>query len=139
MMVSERAKYESSLTELKTKLQKEAKHNNHLLMQKIDLYKEVAEPIIKLVVKAQHQETLTQADLQDFDKERLSTSALLVMFAPKDVWIKYSYMIDYIYDACEGKQQWGFTIFRDKALIFLTEIRRDIGLYTDEISYNGTR
>ena len=139
MMQNERAKIESDLAELKSKLQKEAEHGNHLLMQKISLYKEVAEPIIDLIVKAQHQGPPTQDDLQKFDKDRLSTTALLAMFAPTGVFNEYNNMIDYIYDAVEGKQTWGFDIFRDKALVFLTEVRRDIGLYDDGIGYSGTR
>jgi hypothetical protein len=138
MMVNDRAKHASDLAELSSKLKKEADYNNHLLMQKIALYKEVANPVIELIVKAQH-EPLTPSDLQAFDKDRLSTTALLSMFAPSPVFNEYNNMIDYIYDAVEEKQQWGFDIFRGKALIFLSEVRRDIGLYDDNVFYSGTR
>jgi len=138
MMVNERAKHASDLAELTSKLKKEAEHNNHLLMQKIALYKEAANPVIELIVKAQH-EPLTLSDLQAFDKDRLSTTALLAMFAPSNVFNEYNNMIDYIYDSVEEKQPWSFDIFRGKALIFLSEVRRDIGLYNDNLSYSGTR
>ena len=49
----------------------EAEHGNHLLMQKISLYKEVANPVIDLVVKAEHQGQLTQDDLQKFDRSTM--------------------------------------------------------------------
>lgn len=123
----------------KSSLKYEAEHSNHLLMQKIALYKEVANPVIDLIVKAQHAGHLTQADLQQFDKDRLSTTALLAMFAPVNVFNEYNKMIDYIYDAVEGKQKWGFDIFRDKALAFLSGVRVDIGLYEDTVEYNGKR
>ncbi len=42
----------------KSKIKYEAEHGNHLLMQKIELYKEASNPIIDLIVKAQHQGTL---------------------------------------------------------------------------------
>jgi hypothetical protein len=61
------------------------------------------------------------------------------MFAPSPVFNEYNNMIDYIYDAVEEKQQWDFDIFRGKALIFLSEVRRDIGLYDDNVFYSGTR
>ena len=61
------------------------------------------------------------------------------MFSPADVFIEYNNMIDYIYDSVEGKQEWSFDIFRNKALIFLSKIRHDIGLYEDSIEYHGTR
>lgn len=123
----------------KSSLKYEAEHGNHLLMQKISLYKEVANPVIDLIVKAQHKGQLTQGDLQQFDKDRLSTTALLAMFAPANVFDDYNHMIDYVYDAVEGKQEWGFNIFRSKALIFLSNVRHDIGLYEDPVEYNGTR
>jgi len=138
-MNNERARHESDLAELRTKLEKELEHGNHLLMQKIALYKEVANPIIELIVKAQHDGPLTQADIKAFDKDRLSTTALLSMFAPVVVFNEYNNMIDYVYDAVDGKQKWGFDIFREKALKFLSEVRRDIGLYDDSVSYSGTR
>lgn len=123
----------------KSQLKYEAEHGNHLLMQKIELYKEVANPIIGLVVKAQHQGTLTQEDLQQFDKDRLATTALLGMFAPADVFEDFNNMIDYIYDSFEGEQEWSFNTFRDKALSFLSKVRKDIGLFEDTVTYNGTR
>lgn len=123
----------------KSRIKYEAEHGNHLLMQKISLYKEVANPVINLIVKAQHNSQLTQTDLQHFDKDRLSTTALLAMFAPVNVFNEYNNMIDYIYDAVEGKQTWDFDIFRGKALVFLSAVRLDIGLYDDSVKYNGTR
>ncbi len=123
----------------KSDLKYEAEHGNHLLMQKITLYKEVANPVIDLIVKAQHQDQLTQEDLHQFDKHRLSTTALLAMFAPVSVFNDYNSMIDYIYDAVEKKQEWDFNIFRGKALVFLSNVRRDIGLYKDLVEYNGAR
>lgn len=123
----------------KSRIKHEAEHGNHLLMQKITLYKEVANPVIDLIVKAQHEGQLTKEDLQKFDKDRLSTTALLAMFAPVDVFNEYNNMIDYIYDSAEKKQVWGFDIFRGKALLFLSAVRLDIGLYRDSVKYNGTR
>ncbi len=37
----------------KSNLKYQSEHGNHLLMQKIALYKEVANPVIELIVKAQ--------------------------------------------------------------------------------------
>ena len=67
------------------------------------------------------------------------TTALLALFAPQEVFNKYNEMIDYIDDFFEGEQEWAFDTFRQKALVFLSEVRRDVGLYQDEIRYSGTR
>lgn len=123
----------------KQKVKYEAEHGNSLLAQKIKLYKEVADPFLNLVVKIEHQGILTVEDLQNFDKDRLSTTALLGMFAAKDVFNEYNDMIDYIYDSFEKKQIWSFSNFRKKALIFLNKVRNDIGLCKNDISYKGTR
>ncbi|WP_026970934.1 hypothetical protein [Aliagarivorans marinus] len=139
LMENDRAKHQTKLTELRTKLEKDAEHGNHLLRQKIDLYKEVANPVIELVSQALHHGALTGEDLKEFDSKRLETTALLAMFAPHTVFEKYNDMIDYIYDSVEGKQQWTFNMFRDKALVFLSEVRRDVGLYQDNVTYDGSR
>ena len=61
------------------------------------------------------------------------------MFAPVSVFNEYNHMIDYIYDAVEGKEEWSFNTFRSKALVFLSNVRHDIGLYQDVVEYNGSR
>lgn len=139
LMLDEKAKHDKDLTELKSKLEKDAELNNHLLKQKIELYKEVANPVIKFISSAEHKGGISPEDLKEFDVSRLSTTALLAMFAPKEVFIKYNDMIDYIYNSTELKDSWSFETFRTKALIFLSEVRKDIGLYEDEITYNGSR
>lgn len=139
LMLKERSAHEKALTELRSHLEKEAEHNNHLLKQKIELYKEVSEPLIKLVTSAQISKRLEESDLNDFEKSRLATTALLAMFAPHEVFDKYNEIIDYLYNSVEGKQAWSFSSFRVKALSFLSEVRRDIGLYEDEIEYSGSR
>jgi hypothetical protein len=123
----------------KTKLKYESEHGNHLLIQKISLYKEVSNPLVELIVKAQHNGTLTKENLRDFDKDRLYTTSLIAMFAPGEVYDGYNEMIDYIYDSVEGKQNWDFKIFSKKAEAFLSNVRRDIGLYTDNVEYKGSR
>lgn len=123
----------------KNKLKYESEHGNHLLMQKIALYKDVSNPIIDLIVKVQHNGMLTSEDLKGFDKDRFSTTSLIAMFAPVDVYDGYNEMIDYIYDSFEGKEIWDFNIFRKKAEAFISNVRKDIGLYKDNVEYKGSR
>lgn len=139
LMQNDRERHETSLTELRTQLEKDAEHGNHLLKQKIDLYKQISNPVIDLITIALHNGTLSSDDLKKFDSKRLSSTALLAMFAPQVVFDKYNHMIDYIYDAFEGNQEWSFDTFQMKSLDFLSEVRRDIGLYQDDISYSGKR
>jgi len=61
------------------------------------------------------------------------------MFAPQTVFEKYNAMIDYLYDCCEKKSSYSFASLRELALQFLSDVRKDIGLYSDKVAYKGTR
>ena len=139
LMLVETARHNQELEQLRTRLQTQADQRSQTYKQKIELYKEVSTPLIDLVVKAQHAGTLTPKDLQEFDQSRLSTTALLAMFAPLSVFHEYNDLIDYIYNAFDGKEVWSFLEFRPKALKFLSMVRADIGLYQDEVCYLGNR
>lgn len=139
LMAKETAKYEGEIEHLKAQLQEQLDRSSHTYRQKIELYKEVSDPIIDLVVKIEHNQGLQAKDLQDFDKARMSTMALLGMFAPQSVIDAYHRVIDYIYNSFEGKDQYSFPRFRELALEFLTEVRKDIGLYNDKVLYKGNR
>lgn len=139
LMARETARHSQYLATLHANLQARVAHFSQTYKQKIELYKEVSNPLIDLIVKAQHSGGLTSADLKDFDKSRLTTTALLAMFAPAQVFNEYNNLIDYIYNAFEGKEVWSFPEFRVRALKFLSLVRADIGLYADGVSYNGNR
>lgn len=128
----------------KNKLAFEKEKNSITYKEKITLYKEISDPIIDLIVKIEHQQPHSVEDwkeiIRSFDKQRLSITAQLAMFAPQNVFDDYSDMIDYIYDAFEGKDTYSFQIFRESyAMKFLSSMRKDIGIYDDEITYNGHR
>ena len=139
LMSAETAKHNQDLEQLRSGLQTQADQRSQTFRHKIELYKEVSAPLIDLVVKAHHAGTLTSADLQDFEKSRLETTALLAMFSPMPVFAEYNDMIDYVYNSFEGKEVWSFERFRAKALQFLSLVRGDIGLYQDAVSYDGSR
>jgi len=43
-----------------------------------------------------------------------------------------------MYDSLEN-DEYSFSVFREKALSYLSEMRKDIGIYSDDISYKGHR
>lgn len=139
LMARETQRHRVELEKLRVELQTMADRHAQNHRHKIELYKEVANPLIELIVKAQHKGNLSKDDLQSFDAARLATTALLGMFAPEAVFIEYNAMIDYVYDSFEGKATWSFPEFRIRALKFLSLVRADIGIYTDELRYVGTR
>lgn len=139
LMAKETAKYGREIENLKARLQEQLDRSSHTYRLKIELYKEVSEPIIDLIVKVEHNEGLRVENVRDFDKDRLYTTALLAMFAPQSVFDAYNRIIDYIYNSFEEKEQYSFPRFRELALEFLSEVRKDIGLYTDSVEYTGNR
>lgn len=139
LMAKEAAKYESEIEQLKARLQEQLDRSSHTYHQKIELYKQVSQPLIDLILNIEHKKGLRVEDLHDFDKARLYTTALLGMFAPNDVFDAYNRIIDYIYNAFEGKEQYSFAQFRALGLEFLSEVRKDIGLYSDKVVYKGKR
>lgn len=139
LMVKETAKHNSDLEQLRSSLQVQTDQSVQIYKQKIDLYKEVGAPLVELLVKTQNTGLITVQDMQEFEKCRLNTTALLAMFAPVNVFDEYNWMIDYIYNCAEGKEAWSFAEFRVRALKFLSLVRADIGLYNDTLIYNGSR
>lgn len=61
------------------------------------------------------------------------------MSASGPVFDSYSLVIDYVFDALEGKRTYDFSEFRRIALHFLSEVRRDLGFHRDELRYTGKR
>lgn len=139
LMAKETAKYEQEIEHLKAALQQQLDRSSQTYRQKIELYKEVSQPIIDLIIRVEHNEGLPAEHVRDFDKDRLYTTALLAMFAPQSVFDAYNKIIDYIYNSFEGKDQYSFLRFRELGLEFLSEVRKDIGIYTDSVSYRGNR
>ncbi|WP_162926415.1 hypothetical protein [Teredinibacter purpureus] len=94
--------------------------------------------MVELVALINKREGLTEAHVHEFDRQRLHITAQLALFAPQNVFESFNTMIDYIYDSLETGG-FEFSVFREKALSYLSEMRKDIGIYQDEVSYNGHR
>lgn len=139
LMAKEVANHNKELARLRSSLHIEANNSTESFKVKIELYREVAGPLIEFVNKIQSEREISEIDIGNFDKSRLKTTALLGVFAPIDVFNEYNRLIDYIYDCNDGVETWDFSAFRKQALVLITLVRRDIGLYKDELSYNGSR
>ena len=105
--------------------------------QKIELYKVVANPLIEIVALIS-KNGLTQEHVNEFDRQRLHVTAQLALFAPQNVFNAFNEMIDYMYNSLENRN-YSFHEFRVKALAYLSEMRKDIGIYNDDVTYNGDR
>ena len=94
--------------------------------EKIDLYKEISQPIIELIVEIEHNQSIATESLKSFEIKRLMITAQLTMFAPDYVYHSYNKLIDYLYNSFEGTEEYSFVQFREIAMRFLSDIRKDI-------------
>ncbi|MEO3864244.1 hypothetical protein [Rheinheimera fenheensis] len=138
ILQSEKAELDKDIASYKKDLDSLAQAKSLNYQQKIDLYKLVANPMIELVSLLSKENGLTNEHVQEFDRQRLYITAQLALFAPQNVFKTFNDLIDYIYDSIET-QNYDFGVFRIKALDFFSEMRKDIGIYKDNVSYEGTR
>ena len=137
ILQNEKHQHEKELSEFKLRLEAITAKTSLNYQQKIELYKVVANPLIDIVAQIT-KNGLTQEHVDQFDQERLRITAQLALFAPQNVFNAFNEMIDYMYDALEN-ENYSFEVFRNKALAYLSEMRKDIGIYEDDVSYNGSR
>ncbi len=139
LMTRETAKHAQELEALRSQLQANLHKASQAYTQKLELYWLVAQPIVDLVVELDNAGECRPEVLQEFERRRLNTTAMLGMFASGAVFNAYNDLIDYMFDALEGKHPLSFAEFRLRALRLLTEIRKDVGIHTDDLLYRGTR
>ena len=53
----------------------------------------------------------TREQLESFEKRRIETTVMLGMFAPIPVFDAYNTLLDYLFDCCDGDQQF---VFRER-------------------------
>ncbi|MDF5615367.1 hypothetical protein P7M48_12040 [Vibrio parahaemolyticus] len=138
ILQKEQSKMALEIEEYKNKLGELTANKQINYYQKLELYKSVSAPLIDLVANITHQEILTRDYIRGFDKQRLHMTAQLALFASSDVFDMFMDLIDYMYSSIES-DTFEFHVFRVEMLKFLSEVRKDIGIYTDEITYKGSR
>jgi len=140
LMEKEKAHYQKELEDFKAQLNRDSDRTAQTLREKLSLYKEAIPPLVDLIARYQ----LIPADvtptlLNEFEKKRLATSAMLGMFAALPVFEAYNALIDYIFDCLEAKRTFLFPEFRALSFKVLSEIRQDVGISGDELVYRGNR
>ncbi|MDD2781028.1 hypothetical protein [Sulfuricurvum sp.] len=133
---NQKIEHDRELSEFKSHLESMAQKNSFNYQQKLELYKVITIPLVEISVLIKN--GLSTEHIKEFDRQRLHLIAQLALFAPQNVFDAFNEMIDYIYDSLEN-DDYSFSIFRVKALNFLSEIRKDIGIYNDSLSYKGHR
>jgi len=141
LMEKEKVRYQKELENFKAQLNRENDRTGQTLREKLALYKEAIPPLVDFIMPLFNATPNDNMKMQliEFEKQRLATTALLGMFAPVPVFEAYNEIIDYLFDCLEGKQELDFAEFRRLAFKMLSEIRKDIGVFGDELVYRGHR
>ena len=121
----------------KNELKHQSEKTSISYKEKIELYKEVITPIIDLILL--DKENIDSDTMVELEKKRLLITAHLVMFSTDNVFHLYNELIDYLYDSYEGEKIYEYEKVRSISIKLLSEIRKDIGIYSDEFIYKGTR
>lgn len=82
---------------------------------------------------------ITPEKIKDFDKMRMKSYGYLAMLAPQDVMDAHEELVERIIATLEGTQEFNWAEIREKCLVMLNAARKDIGLDTATITYNGNR
>lgn len=139
-MEAEKAHYQRELEALKADLSRASDRTGQTLREKLSLYKEAIPPVVDLITRYQLTPTdLSSEALDEFERKRLTTTALLGMFAALPVFEAYNDLVEYLYDCHDGTHAFAFHEFRVLAFKMLSEIRRDVGIEGDELAYRGSR
>ena len=138
ILLSVKTLHEKEVTEFRNKLETLAQQKSHNYKEKLELYKVVSVPLVELVALLSKEQGLTHEHVEDFDRQRLHITVQLALFAPQNVFSSFNDLIDYL-SSCLENDKYTFSEFRIKALAFLSEMRKDIGIYTDNVEYRGSR
>ena len=73
----------------------------------------------------------------NFNEQRMRVYGYLAMFAPQSVMDAQDELMDYVLKITGGTEKYQWESVRQKAINFLNEVRKDIGIDKNPISYNG--
>ena len=72
-----------------------------------------------------------------FNENRLRVYGYLAMLAPQPVMDAQDELMDYVLQITGGSAEYNWETVREKAIKFINEVRKDIGIDKKPISYNG--
>ena len=73
----------------------------------------------------------------NFNEQRMRVYGYLAMLAPQTVMDAQDELMDYVLKITCGTEEYHWESVREKAINFLNEVRKDIGIDKNPISYNG--
>lgn len=135
---------EQQLSSMRSQLDiaKEALVREHV--DRVAIYRAAIDLIAGIVAKVemmmlQKRGPLTVDELHEFETQRLRVYAYLAMHAPQAVMDAHDALSDVILSIVFNGAEVTWKDFRDLAIRFLNELRRDVGIRPEPIAYMGSR
>ncbi len=160
IMDKERAAYEASLAELRSKLEHKNSREIEAIKTDLSIFKEqnlkgfhdklvIYRLVVDVVVEilgdldvwemSDKQQKISLQRMDQINRARFKTYGYLGMLAPQGVMDVHDNLIEHLYDVIQGHKAYEWDEVRKSCLLFLNEIRKDVGLNTNPITYNGNR
>lgn len=135
---------EEQLSSMRSQLEvaKEALVREHV--DRVAIYRAAIDLISGIVTKVemmmlQKRGPLTAEELHEFEAQRLHVYAYLAMHAPQPVMDAHDALSDFVLSVVHDGATVTWKDFRDLAIRFLNEVRRDVGIRPEPIAYRGSR
>jgi hypothetical protein len=136
LVESVHSEYAASLELIKTDLSIYQQKHLSLLQHKFDIYQTAINPAIKLIAAITTQNSI---DPLEFEQKRLEAHLQLALVTSQPVLNSYDSIVDYIFDYLEGKEERSWPKIRELGFKFINEVRKDIGLNVEPVTYEGRR
>jgi hypothetical protein len=113
-------------------------------VDRVTIYRAAVDVIATIVAKVemivlQKRGPLTHEELHEFEVQRLRVYAYLAMHAPQSVMDAHDALSDLVLAIVHNGATTPWKDFRDLAIRFLNEVRKDVGIRPEPIAYRGSR
>ena len=113
-------------------------------LDRVTIYRAVVDLIAGITAKVEmillkRRGPLTSDELHEFEIQRLRVYAYLAMHAPQSVMDAHDAINDLILEVVYDGKTTTWEHFRNLALQFLNEVRKDVGIRPESITYQGKR
>jgi hypothetical protein len=156
LMNADKARHEAELARLRSDLDKSnqveverirtelaflKEHRLRDASDKVVIYRTFIDLISEFLAKFENAiengSKLSGVQLTEFNRQRIRIYAYLALTAPQEVMDAHDKLIDHILNVAAGQFEYSWSTVRTFAIAMINECRKDIGLNTTSISYNG--
>lgn len=134
---------ESELASLKHELEIYKEKHLQGYVDKLAIYRSSSDVIVEMLAVFDEAlpegKPLSVEDRVKFNRSRMQVYGYLAMLAPQSVMDAFDNLVGLLLGIIEGSSQYEWPLVREKVLIVINEVRKDIGIDSSPIEYRGGR